>query len=446
MLKHQIIKLKSGLTVIQIPMESVQSVTVLALCNTGSRYERAVEQGIAHFFEHIVFKGTANYPTSQILSNTIDGIGASFNAFTSKEYTGYYVKAASEHTELALDVVSDLVLTPRLRQEDINREKGVIIEEINMYADNPSSHIANLFEQMVFAKSGLEHDIIGTKATVSKINSKKFGHFLKEWYSLGNLQLVIAGDATVVGKKALLKKIEKFFAKKSLQNKKSSKTDKIDSQLYIKQDATNHAWDSQTLSSKKLLVHFRKTEQAHFIIGFPGLKQSHPERYAAALLSALVGGNSSSRLFTEVREKRGLCYYVHSDNDQYHDTGFFGASAGVDPSRVEEAVQVTLAEFTSLVDGSKPVTAEELKRTKDFVAGRLILGLEDSRSVAQYYGLKELLLNKILSPEEVLRKIKAVTLSQVQAVAKKLILRDQVRFGIIGPFTEPNVFEKLVAA
>lgn len=432
MLKHLHTKLPSGLQVIRIPMQGVKSVTVLALVNTGSRYETPKEHGIAHFFEHIVFKGTKNYQTAQILAGAIDAIGADFNAFTSKEYTGYYVKSASAHLNTSLDVVSDMLLAPNILQEDIDREKGVIIEEINMYEDTPMRRIGTLFESMVFNGSGLEHDILGTKETVSNITSADFRKFLKKWYGLSNLVLVVSGDAKLVESDKTLELIKKYFDKKAeKREEKRVDTAKISSEeLKISQD--------------KLSVTYKKTEQAHLCMGWPGLDREDERRYALTLLSTVLGASMSSRLFTEIREKRGLCYYVHSDTDFYHNTGIFGASAGVDPSRIEEAISVMLSEFYSLVDGSKPVMESELRKAKDYVAGSMVLGLEDSRSVAQFYGMKKLLSDKIKSPTQVLEAFEKVTLDEVNAIAKSLIAPGECRLAVIGPYKSDKKFKKLL--
>lgn len=419
--------LSSQLRVIRIPMPSVKSVTVLALANTGSRYEKPEEFGVAHFFEHMVFKGTEAYPTAQDLAVAVDSIGANFNAFTSKEYTGYYVHAAARHHVLALDVVSDMLLTPKLRQEDIDREKGVIIEEINMYVDSPSSHIANKFDQMAYAGSGLEHDILGLKETVSSMTTAHFESFLSEWYALDNLVLVIAGDASVVGSDALLQKVETAFGKKAVGDR-----------AYGKAKHAESLPKTSPISDQNLHIEHRSTEQSHFLLGYPALNRKDERKYALGLLNSILGSNMSSRLFSEVREKRGLCYYVHSAVDQFHDGGLFGASAGVDPKRVDEAVKVTIEQFHQLAAGKKPITQDELAMAKEYLAGKMVLGLEDSQSVAQFFGMKELLLGSMLTPSEVLAKYKAVTLDEVNQLATEIIKPSEVKFGIIGQYSEES--------
>lgn len=422
--------LDSGLTVIRVPMGGVKSVTVLALVKVGSRYEDEKVNGISHFLEHMVFKGTANYPQAQDVAGAVDAIGAEFNAFTSKEYTGYYVKSASKDLHVGLDVVSDMLLTPQLRVDDLEREKGVIIEEINMYQDTPMRHIGDVFEQMFYAGSNLGRDIIGTKDTVRGISQSDFHQHLEKWYGLENMILLVVGDEDVVNSNQMLGKVEKAFSKKTADQRQKPA---------ILSTTKNPISDQE-----KLRIEYKKTEQAHFVLGFPGIKRIDSDRYAASVLSTILGGNMSSRLFTEVREKRGLCYYVRSDVDSYADAGFFGAAAGVDPSRVDEAIAVTLQQFTDVQSAKVPITADELKRAKDYTIGSLILGMEDSQAVAMSYGLKYLLEGEIRTLDEVIANISAVSMDDVLRVTQRLIQPDQIRLAMIGPFKDQARFEKFL--
>ncbi len=426
----QKLTLKNGLPVLLLPMAGVESITAMVLTNTGSRYETDQQFGIAHFFEHIVFKGTKNYQTAQKLAATIDALGAEFNAFTSNEYTGYYVKTAAKHVETSLDVLSDMLLQPKLNEADIEREKGVIIEEMNMYEDTPARHVDNLFNRMVFKGTGLGHDILGTKETVSQITKADFEVFLSQWYGLPNMLLVLAGKATSVLDEKLHQKIESLFAKETTQ--RAAQVD-IKSQFF-----------AGNLAGDRLWLEHKATQQAHFIIGWQSLKRNDPQRYALAVASTVLGANMSSRLFTEIREKRGLSYYVHSAVDQFHDTGIFGAAAGVDPKRVEEAISVAAQEFHKLANGEKPVTAEELSRAKESMIGSTILSLEDSSAVAQFYGLKEVLTGKLETLEEVTKKIQAVTIEDVQKIVTQLIKKNEMRLALIGPYKDQAKFNELI--
>jgi predicted Zn-dependent peptidase len=427
----KITHLSNNLPVLLLPMEGSESLTVMVLTNTGSRYEKTSQFGIAHFFEHIVFKGTKKYPDAQKLAATIDGLGAEFNAFTSNEYTGYYVKAAAKHVTTALDVVSDLLLQPRFKTSDIEREKGVIYEEMNMYVDSPARHISNLFNQMVFKDTGLGHDILGTKETVGSINQDDFEAFLQQWYGLPNMVLVLAGKASEVESSKLHKTVDEFFQKtypKRIEERRS---------------VESHLTDG-SFAKRRLHLEKRETQQAHLVLGWQGFKRDDKDRFALAVAGALIGGNMSSRLFTEVREKRGLGYYVRSSVDQYHDTGIFGASAGVDPNRVEDAIAVIADEFYGIVNGKKPVTKEELKKTQEYLVGSTVLSMEDSSSVAQFYGLRQILSNKIETLEEVIEKIQAVTEDDVHNVVKRLVKESEMRLALIGPYEDKKRFEDLI--
>ncbi|MBP9820500.1 insulinase family protein [Candidatus Woesebacteria bacterium] len=424
--------LANGLQVLVVPVPATESVTTMVLANTGSRYEQPREHGIAHFLEHMVFKGTTLYPDSQALASTIDAIGADFNAFTSKEYTGYYVKSASRHIEIALEVISDMLLQPLLKEEDLEREKGVIIEEINMYKDTPMQYVSNLFDQMMFDESGLGHDIVGGKETVSRFTPGDFRSFLQQWYGLRNLVLVLAGDERVLNDPATLATATRCFSKETSERP----GDKINMETLLAKN--------KPLASHRLHLETRKTEQAHLILGWPGLKRTDKRRYVQTLLSIILGGNMSSRLFTEVREKRGLCYYVHSDVDTYHDIGVFGCSAGVDPERIDEALTVILEQFKGLANGKLPISQAELDRAKEYITGTMVLNLEESRSLAQFYGFKQLLDGEIKTPEQVLTHLRAVTLEDLHALAKNLVRDGAMRLAVIGPFKQKEKFEQFL--
>lgn len=444
--------LANGLPVLRVPLLGTQSVTVLVLANTGSRYEAPGQEGLAHFFEHLVFKGTRSYPSAQILARTIDGIGANFNAFTGKEYTGYYVQASARHTELALDVVSDMILAPLLPADDIEREKNVIIEEINLYQETPQRHIHDLFADLMFADQGLAHRISGDAQRVKSFQRADLVEFLQSWYGLPNLVLVVAGQAEKVMAEQTLAETEQNFSKADgLAGTNERVADdrveeRVKAKVKVKADLEEKLKRKSVFGQNRLAVEKRDIKQAHFILGWPGFDRHDERRYALSLLSTILGGNMSSRLFTEVREKRGLAYYVRSEVSGYHEAGVLGASAGVDANRVEEALAVTKKQFTSLANGENLITDGELERAKEYAAGKLALELEDSQSMAKHYGLRQLLLNQIKTPEEDLAKMKAVTLEEVQAAAETIIQPGEMWLALIGPFAEADKtrFEKFV--
>jgi predicted Zn-dependent peptidase len=426
----QLKKSSRKLPVIFIDIKTSKSVTTMFLANTGSRYEKKAEEGLAHFFEHMVFKGTNKFSNAKEISETLDSVGADFNAFTSKEYTGYYVKSASANFSLALDVLSDMLFKPKLRQEDIDREKGVIVEELNMYADNPSSHIADVFEQMVFKGRDLSHPIIGRKETINSFGSDDFQSFLQKFYGPENLLLVVAGGLKDLAKNEadLLNQIETALAK--LDDDRAD----IKNPFPSIDVATPALIGQKTFSSDKFTLVNKDTEQAHFVMAWPALNATHKDRCALQILSTIVGGNMSSRLFSQVREERGLAYYVNSDLDFFHDTGLFGCSAGVDRNRAEEAIKVSKAVFTDLLSSKAKIDTKELSRAKEYLRGKTLLGLESSTSVAQFFGLRKLLREEIVSVEEALAKFDAVTLEDLSRVSKAIVRENELRFAIIGNF------------
>jgi predicted Zn-dependent peptidase len=419
---HHLDTLANGLRVLRIPMPGVQSVTVLALVNTGRRYEPENLAGISHFLEHMVFKGTAHYADAQALSAAIDKVGGEFNAFTSKEYTGYYVKLAARYLDTALDVVTDMLCAPALRQSDIDNEVKVIAEEINMYEDMPMRNVQDKFDELMFAGQNLSGNILGTKQTIFNIKSDDFQNYIKQWYGFKNVVLVIAGHTETVEAPTLLDAIGKAVEKGGGDRQSSEQPP---------------FWHKAYGGDHKLIV-FKETEQAHFVIGLPGFERTNPQRYAANVLSTLLGKTMSSRLFTEIREKRGLCYYVRTQLDFFHDVGVFGAAAGVDPRRIEEAIAATRSEFLAL-NQEKPVTAQEVQDAKQNLIGGLALELEDSQNVAAWFGMKELLEGVIETEEETIQHIEAVTLEQVQSVAQQLIKPEEMRLTLIGPFRPEQI-------
>ena len=407
----------------------MKSITALALVNAGSRYEPEKWEGISHFLEHMVFKGTKKFPTALDLASTLDAVGAEYNAFTSKEYTGFYVKSASKDLDLALDVVSDMLMAPRLPAEDLEREKGVIVEEMNMYQDTPMRHIGDVFDQVLFTGTSLGKDVIGTKETVRSLQQKDFLSYLQTWYGAGNMVVVVAGDAEVVGKPDVAKKIDAYFSKAE-----DERSDNGGKRVLLKPQ------NQKNTSKAVIRIDYKKTDQAHFMFGVKALVHDDPRRFALAVLSSLFGGNMSSRLFTEIREKRGLAYYVRSMTDSFHDTGSFGVWAGVDPLRVEEAIKVAKQELFYLAEtnGARAITEKELQRAKDYLVGATVLGLEDTQSIASFYGMKYLLTKNIETPQEVLDRIKAVTLKEVQELADFLLKDATLYFAMIGPFKQSD--------
>jgi predicted Zn-dependent peptidase len=415
----QLVTLPSGMKLVTVDMPGLNSVTVLAMVGVGSRYEDPAKAGISHFLEHLPFKGTENYPTSLALAMAIDGVGGKHNAFTGKEYTGYWVKVGADKFPLALDVVSDLVLTAQLRPEDIDKERGVIIEEINMYEDQPQAKVGDVFEELVYQGSPLERPVIGTKETVSALKRDDFLAHWDRWYDPSHVTLGVVGR---VPEGARLEELVTQAFSKGLP----------------RQGGGSHDDQPITQFGHRIKVVHKDTEQAHFHLGFQGISRFDTDRYALNLLSTIVGGNSSSRLFNEIREKRGLAYYAYASADLNRDCGSFYAFEGVALDKAQEAVKVTLAEFEKVLGGD--VTQAELDRAKEYVVGKVELDLEDSARMADLVVEKALFEGKVEPIETTLAKYKAVSLDQVHAVAKRVITPEKVNFAIIGPY-QPDEFQ-----
>jgi predicted Zn-dependent peptidase len=413
--------LSNGTRVLTAPMAQAQSVSCFVMLAAGSRYERRDESGIAHFAEHMFFKGTERRPTARDIATEIDSIGGEFNAFTGKELTGYYVKCAAETRDVALDVLVDMLRNSRFDADEIEREKGVIVEEMNMYADTPRSYIGNVWERHLYGDQPLGWDIIGTEETVRAATRDTFRAYLDRWYHPERMVIGLGGR---IGDDVI---------------------ERLDVLLGDIEPAETGAPEPVVLpeNSSPVRVHTKQSDQAHVVIGARSYPHGHPDRYAVQLLSTVLGGGMSSRLFTEVRERRGLAYYVFAGNNSYADAGTLSAQAGVDLTRIDEAVETIVAELRRGV--AEPVPADELEKARSFAKGRFVLGLESPHATIMFGLRRELLEGRAVEPDEVLAGLDAVTAEDVQRVAGD-ILGGDLRLALIGPFDEPERFEKLVAA
>src|SRR3989338_37051 len=325
--------LKNGLQVILVDSEAFPSITTLLLVGAGSRYENKKNNGVAHFFEHMAFKGSKKYPSSLLLASTIESLGAYSNAFTSKDYTGYWIKAPSRHFETVCDVIADMITSPILAKEEIEREKGVIIEEINMYEDTPQRKVAELFENLLYQGNPLGFDIAGKKETVNLFTKNTFVDYMKSLYHPSNAVLIVAGGITKVnGQKMHLEDYTRIIDRKF---RSWANGQKVDFKKMVEKQ-----------NSPQSLVHYKKTEQAHFCLGFRTFNFDDDRRHALAVLSAILGKGMSSRLFIRVREREGLCYYIGTYTDFYTDVGNMLTHAGISINidKVKKSVSLTLDE------------------------------------------------------------------------------------------------------
>ena len=406
----EIKKLKNGLPIILAPLHDTQAVTVLVLAKVGSRYESAKVSGISHFIEHLLFKGSKKRKTSLAITKALDNVGANYNAFTSKDMTGYYIKVGKKNLKLALDVLSDMVLAPLFEKREMEKERGVIIEEINMYEDNPLMGIEGYFEEEVFKGHPLSRKISGEKEDIKRMSREDIVSYFKKHYLQGKLLLGLSGNFN----NNAIQTVEQFFGSQKLKNKEVA-FKKFD----LKQ------------TSKRFKFVTKDTQQIQTMLGFPAFGQNHPLYYPTALLATILGGNMSSRLFTEVREKRGLCYFVRASFEVYEDVGTFAVQAGLDPERLLLAFKTIKAELEKIK--ARGISKAELNKAKEFIKGKLILNLEDSADLISWLTHQQLMFGKIETLEEKIKKIEAVTLEQVNRSAKEIINWQKFNLAFIGP-------------
>ena len=411
--------LDNGLRVLTANLDHAQSVTCMVMLAAGSRYETPDTNGIAHFSEHMFFKGTERRPSARDIAGEVDSIGGEFNAFTGKEYTAYYVKCAAEHRDVALDVLADMLRNSRFDSEEIEREKGVIIEEMNMYFDTPRDYIGGVYESLLYGDQPLGWDIIGRKETVREATRDTFMQYLDRWYKPPRMIVGIAGK---IGDDALARATELFG-------------DLPSGETGAPEPAREH-------QSERVRVFTKQSDQAHLILGVPSYPIEHPDRYPLQMVATVLGGGMSSRLFTEVRERRGLAYYVFGLNHSYTDAGSLYSQAGVDINRIDEAVTTIATELKKIA--AEPVPSDELEKARNFTKGRFVLQLESPQGLILFGLRKEVLEHRAPDPEEVLAGVDAVTGEDVQRVARDIIDDEKLRLALIGPFEDAERFEKLL--
>lgn len=412
--------LDNNIKLVTIPIPNVKSSTVLILINTGSRYETIDNNGVAHFIEHMMFKGTQKRPTAVDISEEIDALGADFNAFTSKEYTGYYIKSAADYVGQSIEILADMIINSQFDPAEWEKEKGVIIEEINMYSDTPMRQIGNIYEDLIYDGHPLSYDTAGSKKSVTTLSRDAALEFKNKWYVGENIVVIVAG------------KIDEDHIT-TLVNSEFSKISKDSSSKDI---LKYHVDQKQPI----IKIANKKTDQAHFCIGVRSFEIGNAQRYAMSLFNTIMGGNMSSKLFVELREKRGLCYYISSDNDTYLDTGTWVIQAGVDIERYDEALKACLELLAHTKEHG--VTDTEVSKAKQYLKGRMALGLEDSKGIANLYGINLLLEDNIRTPDEIISAIEDVKTEDVNNLAKEILVKQTISYAIIGPF-ESNIEEKI---
>jgi predicted Zn-dependent peptidase len=435
-MKPQVFTLKNGLQIVFTDTKTFPTLTTLLLVGAGSRYENNKNNGIAHFFEHMAFKGSKKYPNSFIISSTVEGMGGVFNAFTSKDHTGYWIKGTSDKFEMIVDVIADMIQNPLLLNEEIEREKSVIKEEINMYEDIPQRKVSEIFENLLYPHHPLGYDITGTKEIIQSFNQLTLTNYINSLYHPNNAVLVVAGGLNIVGNDPRVVPKKGEHRGSPLQKYLNIIEEKFSG--WKSGERTRFLPIKESQTKPQMLIKYKKTEQAHFSLGFRAFSFNDKRKYAMNLLATILGGGMSSRLFIQLRERRGLCYYISSGGEFYHDCGNFVTQAGVTNNldKVKEAIKTILEEHNKIKSGD--IKKEELLKVKEMIKGRLMLSMEDSMNIAYFFGTKKILQNTIETPEEIIKKIEAVTAEEIAELAKNIFTPDKLNFAMIGPFKEDD--------
>jgi len=420
-MQYEIHNLPNGSRLILVPSKGTKAVSVMAIFGVGSRYETKDINGASHFIEHLFFKGTEKRPTTLDISKELDRVGAEFNAGTAKDWTAYYVKADSAHIDIAMDVVSDMLRNSKFDEKEMDRERGVIIEEINMYEDNPMMYIEDLLEQSIYEGNTMGWQISGPREVIRDVSRQQLLDYKNAFYQPKNLVICIAGSVP----DDIKEKVEKHFT-------------------FKESEAEIPTFDKFEFSQKepRIKIKKQKTEQVQLAFGFPGYKYSDDRVYALYLLAVILGGNMSSRLFINIRERQGLCYFIRSYINIYQDTGNLVIQSGLDIKRIEQAIQLILEQLQKVK--KEGVTETELKEAKEFLKGKIILHLEDSSELAEWYAKQAILTDEVLTPEEKFAKFDEVKVEDIQKVANEVFKKEFINLAMIGPFDNTDKFKELL--
>ncbi len=417
---HQKIVLDNGLRLLTSKMPHTRSVSVVFFMGVGPRYEAEPEAGISHFIEHLCFKGTEKRRSSKEISEAIESAGGIINGGTDKELTTFWCRVTTEHFLLALDVLTDLLRNSRFDAEDIDKERQIIIEEINMSLDSPRQRVSMLLDELLWPGQPLGRDIAGSKETVAALTRQQMLNFFSNRYLPNNTVVAVAGDID-------LKQVQDVISQ-ALGDWKPG-------------EVLAGFPNSSKQEAARLCIEFRDIEQANLCLGLPGLSFFHPDRYTVDLLSIILGEGMSSRLFTEVRENQGLAYDIHSYADHFADAGAVIVHAGVDPGRVDSALKAIINQLSLL---KEHISEAELNKAKEMVKGRLLLSLENSRNVAAWLGAQEILTNQILTADEVISQVEAVITEDLKRVAQELLTSEKLNLAIVGPVKKEESLAKLL--
>ena len=421
-LQYKKVKLKNGIRVITVPMKSTAAVTSLVLVGVGSHYDTKKLAGLSHYLEHLVFKGSKKYPSALNIASILDGLGAAYNAVTTNEYTGFYITTVSNKVGIALDVMSDYLKNPLFKLSEVEKERGPILEEVRMHRDMPSSDIWRLFIESLYGDQPAGRDVAGDEKSIANIKRADVKSFFNRYYKGENIVVVFAGD---VSHKKGLELARRFFG------------DISGGERQIKESVK-----SIDKNPSKIVGKNKNTEQTHIVLGFDGLKETDKDFYTLWLTANILGGGMSSRLFFEVREKRGLAYTISAHSSGGSDYGFFAIYGGINNKKTKEALHVIIKELRNFKKSL--VSASELKRAKDRIIGLTLLGLEISQGVAFDFGTNEIILNKIETPQEHIKIISSIKASDIRRVANDIFKKDTMRLAFIGPHKDKKEFENIL--
>ncbi len=414
--------LKNGLRVALSPIPDVQTASVIVMTGTGSRYESERENGLAHFLEHMFFKGTHNRPSAKAISEELDGVGAVYNAFTSKDRTAYYAKVSAEYVDTAFDVITDIFLNSTLPSKEITKERGAIIQEIDMYEDMPMRTVDNVFEALLFGEAHpLGRTILGPKENIRRFTRKEFAAYHKRNYTPLNTIVAVAGS---FDEKKVLAKVRTLFESLPQGN------------------PPDYISFASEQSEPRTAIKEKKTDQTQLMLGVPAYPYQHKDEYVLAVLATVLGGGMSSRLFTEVREKRGLAYSIYAWVERYPDTGYIAVQAGVQHDKLTKTIKTILGELKKLKTTKVP--ASELAKAKAYLKGTQTLALETTDEIAQDAATSLLATGRVRPLAERLEAIESVTAADIQRVAKDLFRSSRLNLGIIGPHTNQSALTDLL--
>jgi predicted Zn-dependent peptidase len=417
---HHKITLDNGLRLVTESMPHTRSVAIGFFIGTGSRYETEKQAGISHFIEHMCFKGTKKRPTSVDVCTVIEGVGGMLNAGTDKELTIYWCKVAKPHFTSALDVMVDILTDSLFDPAEIEKERQVIVEEINMSLDSPSQRVSMLIDELLWPGHPLGRDIAGSKESVAAINRDTMLDFMAGQYRPDNAVLAIAGDIRHDEMVAAVSRVVTGWKNLRPRSVYTPYRGKI---------------------ARRVLIEKRDTEQTQLCLALPGISIVHPDRFKLDLLNVILGEGMSSRLFTEIRDKLGLAYSIQSYAEHFLDTGAMSISAGVDAKNLPVAIKAILAELARL---QQPIPETELSKAKELFKGRILLRMEDSRSVSGWLGGQEILTGEILTVDEIIGIVEAITTAELRHLAEELLVPGQMRLAVVGPISPEEPLEELL--